>query len=78
MKKQEDRKYFNFSHLFGWEWKSEGMEKLSLYKFTHIPLLKNDGQLKPKSDPKKKQLPNLLKNKNQVKNPCLVKQRKNK
>ena len=44
------------------------MEKVSLYKFTHIPLLKNDGQLRQKSDPKKKkQLPNLLKNKNQVK-----------
>ena len=43
------------------------MEKVSLYKFTHIPLLKNDGQLRQKSDQKKKQLPNLLKNKNQVK-----------
>ena len=42
------------------------MENVSLYKFTHIPLLKNDSQLKQKSD-KKKQLPNLLKNKNQVK-----------
>ena len=31
------------------------MEKMSLYKFTHTPLLKNDGQLKQKSDkPKKK------------------------
>ena len=29
---------------------------MNLYKFTHIPLLKNDGQLKQKSDkqPKKK------------------------
>ena len=43
------------------------MENVSLYKFTHIPLLKNDSQLKQKSDHKKKQLPNLLKNKNQVK-----------
>ena len=34
--------------MFGWEWKSGGMEKVSLYKFTHIPLLKNDGQLKQK------------------------------
>ena len=56
---------------------------MSLYKFTHIPLLKNDGQLKQKSDkqPKKeKQSPNLLKNKNHVpKNKsCLVKQKKNK
>ena len=36
--------------MFGWEWKSGGMEKVSLYKFTHIRLLKNDGQLKKKSD----------------------------
>ena len=46
------------------------MEKVSLYKFTHISLLKNDGHLKQKSDkqPKKKktQSPNLLKNKNHV------------
>ena len=26
------------------------MEKMSLYKFTHMPLLKNDGQLIQKSD----------------------------
>ena len=43
------------------------MKKMSLYKFTHILLLKNDGQLKQKSDKKKKkQSPNLLKNKNHV------------
>ena len=46
------------------------MEKVSLYKFTHISLLKNDGHLKQKSDKqpkkKKKQSPNLLKNKNHV------------
>ena len=45
------------------------MEKTSLYKFTYILLLKNDVQLKQKSDkqPKKnKQSSNLLK-KNQVK-----------
>ena len=32
------------------------MEKVSLYKFTYIPLLKNDAQLKQKNDkqPKKK------------------------
>ena len=32
------------------------MKKMSLYKFTHIPLLKNDAQLKQKSykTPKKK------------------------
>ena len=34
------------SFLFGWEWKSGDMEKVSLYKFTHTPLLKNDIQLK--------------------------------
>ena len=39
--------------MFGWEWKSEEMEKVSLYKFTHISLLKNNGQLKQKSDKKK-------------------------
>ena len=40
------------------------MKKVSLYKFTHILLLKNDGQLKQKND--KKKSPNLLKNKNHV------------
>ena len=42
--------------MFGWEWKSGGIKKVSLYKFTHTPLLKNDGQLIQKSDkqPKKK------------------------
>ena len=30
------------------------MEKVSLYKFTYTPLLKNDDQLKQKSDTKKK------------------------
>ena len=55
--------------MFGWEWKSGGMEKVSLYKFTHTPLLKNDGQLIQKSDKqpkKKKAITNLLKNKNHV------------
>ena len=54
--------------MFDWEWKSEGMEKVNLYKFTYTPLLKNDGQLKQKvtNNPKKKQSPNLLKNKNQI------------
>ena len=37
----EDRKDFIFfSFLFGWEWKSRGMEKMSLNKFTLILLLK--------------------------------------
>ena len=44
--------------MFGWEWKSGEMEKMSLYKFTHIPLLKNDGQLKQKSDKQPKQKSN--------------------
>ena len=47
------------------------MENVSLYKFTHTPLFKNDVQLKQKSDKqpkkkKKKQSPNLLQNKNHV------------
>ena len=45
------------------------MEKVNLYKFTHTPLLKNDGQLIQKSDKqpkKKKAITNLLKNKNHV------------
>ena len=41
------RFYFIF-FLFGWEQKSGGNEKMSLNKFTHIPLLKNDAQLKQK------------------------------
>ena len=46
--------------------------KVSLYKFTHISLLKNNGQLKQKNDkqPKKRKRkgdhPNLLKNKNHI------------
>ena len=52
--------------MFGWEWKSGGMEKVSLYKFTHVPFLKNDAKLKQKSEkqPQKKKKykhPNLLK-----------------
>ena len=43
MEKWEDRKDFIIlSFLFGWEWKSEGMKKMSLNKFTYIPLLKYD------------------------------------
>ena len=46
---------------------------MSLCKFTHIPLLKNDAQLKQKSNKqakkkkKKSNYPNLLENKNHVK-----------
>ena len=62
MEKWEDRKlwkdgkvrglerFYFLSFLFGWEWKSRGMKKMSLNKFTHIPLLKNDAKLKKKSD----------------------------
>ena len=64
----EDRKDFIFSlfFLFDWEWKSGGKEKMSLNKFTHIPLLKNDAQLKQKkvtNNQKKKNRnhPNLFK-----------------
>ena len=59
VKKWNNRKYFNFFPfcLVGSE-KVEGWIKMSLYKFTHIPLLKNDAQLKQKSDkqPKKKKI----------------------
>ena len=58
MEKLEDKKYFNFSHFCGWEWKNRRMEKLNLYKFIHIPLLKNDSQLKQKSDKQLKKNPN--------------------
>ena len=34
--------------MFGYEWKSGGMEKMSLNKFTYIPLLKNDAKFKKK------------------------------
>ena len=44
----EQKRFYFLSFLFGWEWKSGRIEKVSLYKFTHIPLLKNDAQLKPK------------------------------
>ena len=42
--------------MIGWEWKCGGMKKVSLYKFTHTLLLKNDAQLIQISDqqPKKK------------------------
>ena len=56
MENLENKKKFNFSHfcLVMGE-KVERWNKVSLYKFTHTPLLKIDGQLK-KSDkqPKKK------------------------
>ena len=56
MEKLEDRKDFNFSHFYLVESeKVEGRKKkVSLYKFTHTTLLKNDGQLKQKVTKKKK------------------------
>ena len=60
MEKWEDKKNL-ISLLFIWlevEKLRDG-KKMSLYKFAHTPLLKNNGQLRPK---KKKQSPNLLKN----------------
>ena len=58
------------------------IEKVNLYKFIHILLLKNDSQLKQINDKqpkKKKQSLNSLKNKNHVqKKSCLVKQREKK
>ena len=54
VKKWEDRKDFNFPHFCSvGSVKSGEMEKMCLYKFTHIPLLKNDALLKQKSDKKK-------------------------
>ena len=47
MKMWEDRRDFIFSisYLVGGG-KEKKLEKMSLYKFTHMPLLKNDAQLK--------------------------------
>ena len=51
MKKWEDRKSFIFSHFYlVGSGKVEGWKKISLNKFTYIPLLKNDTQLKQKND----------------------------
>ena len=49
--------------MFGWKWKSGGIKKVSLSKFTHISLLKNDGQLKQINDkqPKKIKITQLIK-----------------
>ena len=58
MEKWKDRKDFSFSHFY-----LVGSGKVSLYKFTHTPLLKNDDQLKQKSDklPKKKAITQFIK-----------------
>ena len=50
IEKWNDRKNFILSFLFGWEWKSGRIEKNILNKFTHILLLKNNAQLKQKSN----------------------------
>ena len=54
--------------LLGWEWKSEKMKKLNLYKFIHISLLKKWSSIKIKNwqITKKYNCPNLLKYKNHV------------
>ena len=36
------KRFYFLPFLFGWGWKSGGIEKMSLNKFTHILLLKND------------------------------------
>ena len=67
--KVEKQKRFEFSFfLFSWEWKNEMMKKMRLYKFMHIPLLKNNAQFKPKGINNKKNINhlNLLKNKSHV------------
>ena len=57
------------------------MEKASLDKFTQIPLLKNDAQLKKKkwqTTKKHYSHPNLLKNKNHVLEKIMYKKKKKK
>ena len=59
--------FYFLSFWFGWDWKSEEMEKMSLNKFIHIPLLKNNVQLKQKKKKKwqitkeKEQSPKFIK-----------------
>ena len=56
-----------FLLFVGLEWKSRSKEKVSLYKLTHIPLIKNDAQkVTSKKRKRKRNHPNLLKNKNHV------------
>ena len=59
IEKLENRKDFNFFFFLVVSGKVEVWKKVSLYKFTHIPLLKNDVKLKQKSDkqPKKRNHP---------------------
>ena len=56
MKKWEDKRnenvrgqkgFYFLYFVFGWRWKKKrNCKKMSLYKFTYMPLLKNDAQLK--------------------------------
>ena len=50
------------------------VEKVSLYKFTHIPLLKNNSQLKQNKNDKQPKNKNYV----QKKKSCLVKTKKKK
>ena len=52
------------------------MEKIYLYKFTHVSLLKNDALLKQKSE--KNNHPNLLGNKNHIQKKKSQKKKKEK
>ena len=54
------------------------MKKMSLYKFIHIPLLKNDVHLKQKHDKqqKKKEIKQSPKFIKKIKKSCLVKKKK--
>ena len=56
------------------------MKKMSLYKFTYIPLLKNDAQFKPKRINNQKNINhlNLLKNKNHVQKKKITSKKKKK
>ena len=50
VKKWEDRNDFIFLFFVWLEVKKWNDKKMSLYKFTHTPLLKNDSQLIQKSE----------------------------
>ena len=56
------------------------MKKMRLYKFMHIPLLKNNAQFKPKGINNKKNINhlNLLKNKNHVQKKKITSKQKKK
>ena len=64
MEKWENRKNFNFSHFYlVGSGKVEGYKKWVCQKLTHIPLLKNDAQLKKNvtNKQKKNQSPKFIK-----------------